>query len=390
MPDTAVTADGATTRSQAPVRIAFVTDIVTPYMVAVLDALAQLATLHVVFCSRTGTRGMDWTIELRFSHEIVEGLTIRRRTPDATDYYLSPGILAALHRARPEAIISGGFSFPSLYAAAYGHLRGVPVLVHSDGTARSEAALGLQNRLSRAALRRLTWGAVANSEPAAERFAEIGFPAERIFRAPHVIHIEPFWQVAAQRERGASGPLKMLFVGRLIPRKGCEWLLRACAAARQTGVDIELTVVGRGGEENRLRDIAEQLDVPVCWLGFVDQPQLPEIYGQADAFAFPTLDDPFGIVVLEAAAAGLPVIASPHGGATADLVRDGHNGFVVEPTDVDAMAAAITRLARDPELRARMGRAAREGTRGRTPAGSSRGYLEAVLAATAARAGRRT
>jgi glycosyltransferase involved in cell wall biosynthesis len=364
-------------------RVAFVTDIVTPYMVAVLEALSRRCALTALFCSRSGTRGLAWSLdgELPFEHELIEGLTVRRRTPDATDYYLSPRLLAALRRARPHAIISGGYSFPSLYAAAFARAGGAPLLIHSDGTSRSEAALRLEQRLSRRLLARLACGAIANSEPASRRLREIGFA--RVFSAPHATRMEPFWQVAEQRTSRAPA-LRLLTVGRLIPRKGVDLLLRAVALARTTGAPVELAVVGSGPTEPRLRSLARELGLTVTWHGFVDQPDLPAVYADADAFAFPTLDDPFGIVVLEAAAAGLPLIASPYGGATEDFVRDGENGFVVDPRDTPSFATAIARLARDGDLRERMGRVAHEATQARTPAASAAGYLKAVEAAIAA------
>ncbi len=390
MPALAPGADGQA-GGAARVRIAFLTDIVTPYMVAVLDALAHQAELTALFCSRTGTRGMDWRLELPFRHEFVGGLTIRRRTRDATDYYLSPRILAALHRARPQATISGGFSFPSLYAALYCRWRVVPLLVHSDGTACSETSLGRAQLTARRAMARLAWGAVANSEPAARRFVELGFEPARVLRAPHAAQLEPLWRVAADRRAaddravGGGRPLRLLSVGRLIRRKGVESLLRAVLQARLDGADVELIVAGSGSDECRLRALAAQLGVPVTWCGFVDHPDLPRVYAAADAFAFPTLEgDPFGIVVLEAAAAGLPVIASPRGGATEDLITDGVNGLVVDPTDTAAMASAIARLAGDEQLRRRLGQAASAATRDRTPAACAAGYLTAAHKAIAA------
>ncbi len=367
-------------------RVAFITDIATPYMVAVHQALARMVDLTVIYCSRSGTRGMEWELVLPFRHEVADGLTISRGV-DATDFYLSPKILAAVHRARPQAIISGGFSVPSLYAALFARVRGIPLLIHSDGTAQSEQILGRPHRIAREVLRRLAWGAVANSVPAGARFAEIGFPSERIFHALHATELEPFWQIPAERDRPDSAPMRLLFVGRLIPRKGCDRLLEAYSKARAEGANVELTVVGNGPDEDRLRRMANELGVPVTWRGFVDQPGLPAEYAQADAFAFPTLDDPFGIVVLEAAAASLPSIASSKGGATDDIIRDGINGIVVDPSDTSAMADGIVRLAGDPELRARMGRAACEATRDRTPADSAAGYLQAARAALAQRRG---
>lgn len=359
-------------------RIAFLTDIITPYQAAVLEALGEQSDLTVLFCSRTGTRGLDWTVDLPFHHEVIEGLTIRRRHLDATDYYFSPRIIAALHRLRPQAIVSGGFSVPTLYAVLYGRARRVPVIIHSDGTSDSESRLGLEQRVARQVLHRFASGAVANSEPAARRFVEIGFPAERVFRAPHTVRIEPYWEIAQRRPEARDGALRLLSVGRFIPRKGYEWLLRGVAQARDAGADTRLIIVGVGPEEARLRSLADALGISVTWRGFVDQPDLPRLYADADAFAFPSLDDPFGIVLIEAAAAGLPLIASPFAGATEDLVRDGVNGFVVDPRQTTALAGAIGRLAHDAEMRMQMGRCSYELTVSRTPAASAGGYLEAI------------
>src|SRR3712207_3905555 len=109
-------------------RVTFVTDILTPYFTAVYAALAERVPLTVVYCSESGTRAMEWDLRdrLTFRHEIVGGLTIRRPNPDATDFYLSPRIFAAIARSRPDAVIAGAFSFPAMYAAAYAGLRGIP------------------------------------------------------------------------------------------------------------------------------------------------------------------------------------------------------------------------------------------------------------------------
>jgi glycosyltransferase involved in cell wall biosynthesis len=92
------------------------------------------------------------------------------------------------------------------------------------------------------------------------------------------------------------------------------------------------------------------------------------------------LGDTFGIVLLEAAAAGLALIASPHAGAARDLVDDTEAGVVVEPRDTSALARALATLARDPELRRVMGRAAHALAAERTPARTAEAYLAAASA----------
>jgi glycosyltransferase involved in cell wall biosynthesis len=352
-------------------------------MVAVFEALAIRVELTVIFCSLTGTRAMPWSsAELNFEHTIVEGRAIRRSTPDATDFYPSPRVLLALARGPCDVIISGGFSFPSLYAAAWRRGSKRRLLIHSDGTAKSEAGIGRGQRLTRALLSRLADGGVGNSSQAVRRFEELGFAP--VFEAPHSTVLQPFIAAARSRVYAATPELRLVTAGRLIPRKGVDRLLRAVARAREHGATVQLTVVGAGDEESRLRGLAAQLGLAdVHWAGFVQQSELPALFSRADAFAFPTLDDPFGIVLLEAAASGLPLVASPHGGATEDLVVGFGSGFVVDPDDTDAFASALEQLAADPALRERMGRAAHAVAEHRTPASTAEAYIRAARAVLA-------
>src|SRR3954451_3257204 len=367
--------------TDAPLRLALVTDIVTPYMVAVLEALARQCELTAIFCSDTGTRAMPWTFgELGFRHEVVGGLTIRRAHPDATDFYLSPRILAAIARARPDAVIAAGYSFPTLYASAYCGLRRRPLAIYSEGTSASEASLGRAQRVARAVLLRRAAAGVAISRPAAARFRELGLAPDRVFLAPYTTELEDLWEAARRRSYALDGPLRVAAIGRLIPRKGVDRLIEAAQRARDRGADVAVDLVGSGPAEDDLRRLVARLgmDGAVRFHGFVDQSELPARYAAAGAYAFPSTDDPFGVVLLEAMAAGLPVVASPRAGATGDLVVHGANGFAIDPDDLDGWADALAQLAADEALRERLGRAAHEATLGRTPDAAARGYLDAI------------
>lgn len=360
-------------------RLTFLTDIPTPYVVAVLGELSKRCDLTALFCSHSGSRGLAWEFsDIPFRHHVIGGLTLRRRRSDAADFYLSPRIFRALARSRPEAIISGAFSFPSLYAAVYARLSGAGLVIYTDGTARSEASIGRGQKLTRQILSRASQGAAGNSRQAAERLIELGWAPDRVFEVPHSTNVGPLHEVARTRRYRADESLAVLHVGRLIQRKGVDRLISAIHSAREQGADVRLVIVGSGPEESKLRAQAERLRVPAEWHGFVDQGGLPTHYAAADAFAFPTHNDPFGIVLLEAAASGLPLIASPHAGATGDLMRDSETGFVVEPDDLETHTRALVTLARDPALRERMGRKAHSRTLTRTPEASAEEYLRAA------------
>jgi glycosyltransferase involved in cell wall biosynthesis len=142
-------------------------------------------------------------------------------------------------------------------------------------------------------------------------------------------------------------------VGRLVSRKGVHHLLDALA--RPECESIHLAIVGAGPELDPLRATADRLGVGprVTFTGWVEDIRKWQILECADAYVSSTMHEGFGLVYLEAMAAGLPVITSDHGGQV-DFLRDGENGYLVRPSDDAAIAHAIGRLLADPEARRRM------------------------------------
>lgn len=158
----------------------------------------------------------------------------------------------------------------------------------------------------------------------------------------------------------ASG-LRLLAVGRLSYYKGFDVLLHALAAAPAA----QLLLIGTGECEAALRRLAGELRVEerVRFAGHADDALLTRAYAHADAFCLPSIDraEAFGLVLLEAMRAGLPVIASNiRGSGVGHVVRHGETGLLVPPRDATAMAAAIAELAASAELRRRYGVAGRQ------------------------------
>lgn len=155
----------------------------------------------------------------------------------------------------------------------------------------------------------------------------------------------------------ASGdvPFNILFVGRLEPRKGAKYLLRAMPLILEEVPAARLTVVGSGPMSGYYRShLPEAVADHVVFAGRVSGEELARQYAAADVFCSPaTGGESFGIVLIEAMAAGAAVVASDIGGYR-DVVRDGATGLLVRRADPDSIAEAVIRLARDDGLRRRL------------------------------------
>ena len=173
-----------------------------------------------------------------------------------------------------------------------------------------------------------------------------------------------------------------LFVARLIGAKDPACLLEAQAILEARGVAPWLVLVGDGPEAKTLRDFALARSLSrVVFAGSRQPRDLPPIYAAADLFVLPSRHEPWGVVVNEAMAAGLPVVLSDRVGAAADLLVDGENGLLVPSGDPARLAAAIGEIVGDAALRARMGARSRRIVAGWGYGPSVRGFVAAVSAA---------
>ncbi len=150
----------------------------------------------------------------------------------------------------------------------------------------------------------------------------------------------------------AKLPRRLLFVGGLIPEKGPETLIRALAVALVRVPDLRLTLVGDGPADFRKELDSLARDLPIEFPGRLERPDVVEAYREHDALVFPSVwDEPFSVVPLEAMAMGLPVVATDSGG-TPEAIEDGVDGLLVRRNDVEALAAALVRLATESGLAA--------------------------------------
>ena len=227
------------------------------------------------------------------------------------------------------------------------------------------------------------------SSPLVDRVRSLGVAADRIAVIPMPLTAEVFGSSPAGAEV-ARAPGRLLFVGRLVERKGPEYAVRALALLRARARQATLTLVGDGPEREPLAALARSLGVDdaVSFTGALAPRDVADQYRRASALVLPAVTDwkgeqeGFGMVLVEAMLSGLPVVATRSGGIP-DIISDGETGFLVPERDADALAGAVARVLGDQQLAERIGRrAAEEVARRFAPEAIARRFDEVYVRAT--------
>ena len=202
---------------------------------------------------------------------------------------------------------------------------------------------------------------IAVSEAIRRRAIDYGIPSEKIsvnYIGVDVARFNPSGQPLAQRRR------RILYVGRMVEKKGAGILIRAFARVRECLPEAELTVVGDGPLLAESQRLARDLNLPVSFLGSLAHDAVRRQMSEARVFCLPSITAPngdaegFPIVILEALASGVPVISSARGGA-AEGITHGVTGWCFPEHDVNALVDALIQSLTDDALVTRMSRAAR-------------------------------
>ena len=259
-------------------------------------------------------------------------------------------------RASAEFDLTVGFDMDGYRIA--GHPRHVASLkgVIADEV-RFEAGMtrltmGMQARCERLHVQR-AGRTLVTSRYSAQRAQEFYGLAHAPAVVPELIDLAEWRRLLAGQPAGGSG-FTVLYVGRLYRRKRVAVLLDAAARLRQRIPNLKVRIVGTGPCASDLHRLSAGLKLAgvVDWLGDVARSQLIAEYNRCDVFCLPSVQEGFGIVLLEAMAAGKPIVAS-RAAAIPEVVP---HGLLVEPGSGEALAAGIEELDRSPEKRAALGR----------------------------------
>ena len=262
-------------------------------------------------------------------------------------------LLRVMSTFAPHVVHVHGAGPNAVYSAALRKLIRAPIVFSAHGELRNDAHAGLeQSRALRWGLQAMLRHAAAVTAPSRVVLEELGQQFELVAATTVLPNaVDPAEFDIAERSAHRLGPY-IFSAGRLVRQKGIDVLVRAYAHARESLAGRRLIVAGDGPEREALIRLSDDLglDDSVSFVGTVDRERLAELMCGADAFAFPSRQEAFGIALLEAMAAGTPAVAARVGGIP-EFARDGENALLIAADDTDGLAAALVRLVGDRELR---------------------------------------
>lgn len=344
---------------RSALKICVVTPQPTPYRDPFWNTVAEQpgVELDVFYCYAKG-EDRPWEINWpwKFHGEVLPG----RPLLGNHNGYWNPSILRKLRAKSYDAIILGGYNHLTMLAAArYAQRHGIPYFVMCESF----------HRLKRPGYRRwlktplVRWfvgraaGILPTGSLACEYLISYGGRADRCVYVPNSPDLL-FLREEAGRLRSDRATLRkqlgigpgpaVLFVGRLIRKKGVDILIEAVGKLRNRWAG-QLIVVGDGPEQQLLIELTARLGLTdrVWFVGFRQPRELPQWYCGCDLFVLPSRSEPWGVVVMEALACGIPVVVTDRVGCYPDVIPNKRVGRVVPAEDVAALAEAIAEMLSD-------------------------------------------
>lgn len=361
-------------------KVAIITNIPSPYRVDLFHYMQTRIddfSFHIIYTNRNEDN-RSWNIpeEKFINTHILESRILKIRNKLDTRYIHLPGNIGkVLSEIMPEVVVAMEYNPAALQAMLWVKRHGRKFVHWTDGTLHSERNIGTVQKITRKIITSNADSCIASSTKAKEKLMAWGVPEEKIFISLLTVDISKFQKVDREPVSG-----RILYVGSMIPRKGLDLLVDALP---YVNCDFELRIVGNGTQKEieQLKAAAEAKGIldKMIFCGFLQGEALTEEYRKAQVFVLPTREDCFGLVLLEAMCAGVPIVASKYADGAYDTVVEGENGFIADPFHAETFGKTIDRAIREyGSLRG----VSQEQVEKFTFASVTKGYIQAVQCVT--------
>lgn len=316
-------------------------------------------------------QAVKWDVDLLSGTDPIFVRGAQKNDPNEGLKLLAPDVWSIIRKGNFDAVVVHGAQFgANQIAVAAAKSVGVPCLVRGE-THLELARSGIRALIRSVAVRRFYRqfdAFLAIGQKNREFYRSLGVADERLFHFPYTVDNARMYRAsrlpgearaALRAKLGLSEDRPaVLFASKFTERKHADHLIQACARLAREGIALDLVLAGAGEMGDELRMLAARTpELNVIFTGFVNQSELPSMFGACDLFVLPSEQEPWGLIINEAMATGLPIVASREIGAVSDLVRDGENGHVFDARDIDGLVEAIRPIVSDPATRARMSQA---------------------------------
>jgi glycosyltransferase involved in cell wall biosynthesis len=341
--------------------VAWISNSMTPYRLHFFERILRempWVSLHAGFTHGVGSANWAQVYPPHINPAIFHNgePPIQHRPAEfLRDWRKGKAMIDWLRQIRVNAAIIAGSKDPGLLRTMRWCVRhDVPFFLIADSNVHGDKTGGHKARLKQWFLRRIVQaarGILVCGSAGKEYYRRYGATEGQLFVVPYEPDYELFQKPDQEilREVRAKfglqpGVRRIVYSGRLVPVKRIDLLIDAFAAIAESRPEWELLIVGDGPLRGELQSrVPHTLNARVRWLGFcADSAQIGAIYRYCDVLALPSQDEPWGIVVAEALAAGLAVVASDVVGAAVDLVKSNVNGARFKEGDLAALTAALS------------------------------------------------
>ncbi len=335
-------------------KVVIVTNIPAPYRV---DLFYYMQThfseyeFHIIYTNKTEDNRQWFFDENKLLNSIIlhsKVIKIKGKL-DNRYIHLPVNVMSCLNRISPDIVIGFEYNVAAIQSLAWCKIHNKGFVHLTDGTLYSERNIGKMQMLARKIIIKNSDAYIASSLKAKEKLIAWGAGEKEIFTSLLTVDISQYGNL--KRE---VCPGRILYVGSMIKRKGLDLLIKALP---YLCTEFNLHIVGDGTKDeiSSLKKIAKEKKVydKITWCGFKTGDSLIDEYRQAQIFVLPTREDCFGLVLLEAFCAKIPIVSSKYADGVYDIVVDGSNGFIVDPYDSKALGNAIQQALMDEKIAVR-------------------------------------
>lgn len=338
-------------------RLLIVTNQPAPYRVDFFIYLQENYSdeydIWVLFSSDNASTSRTWKAnEEKLKNKVfLKSKVIKLKSSfDTNDKVISYGTGKRLDEIKPDVVVCSEYNWTSLAVKHWCNYNKIPFISWTDGTKFSERNIKLHQKLFRKYVIKNSAAFIASSSKSKENQIYLGADTNRIEISELAIDIRKYENAGRDYKPNNS----LIAVGSLIERKGIDLLFDALSLIKDKNWKLKL--IGNGDQREELKNKAQKLGIisKIDFCGYLSGDDLIRAYEKSGLFVFPTREDCFGLVTLEAMCCGLPCIVSKYAGSSYDLVEPGKNGMVIDPYDSQKFADVIDEFLDNDSLKSRM------------------------------------